>query len=570
MQLFVIKFFRTLPISSLFGQLQLWEICYVCTLDMLLFGYFFHKALLLDCHCKKHRVRTPSLDCSFNGLRISKPTRCRFLYSRQASRSIPLKLGASLLDETDELETWLFDNGVPHIKGKPTSSPAGDRIFLAKTPLKAGEEVLAVPEKFWLTKQLSEKLLGFHVSDLSDEEAIATLLLVETARQKPSFWKPWIQTLPSLSELHHFLSWSLEEVKYLECSSVMEDIETMRETASFVFEELNTELFPKLLHPHYDTKYFTLEYFMWALAIVQSFGLYDLSDPFPLVLVPGLEWFTNKYFLTQEDVSREYLSISNVDMVRIGPFFKQERRLKVSAAEDLKPGERISLVYEGNVSLVDIFYRWGWRLEALEEEHLLRMGSYEISFAVSPTDQFYDDKEDILDGKKLELLQTFELRYDMSEELLERMLPFLRLVCLQGKDVFILEAVFRSEVWSHLSLPFSYDNEKSVCELVIQTCKESLERWEQVPEDFIIRGMEHSHKIREKIVLMIKWMEETILRRTIEYFEGYLGRLEQLEYYQERRLRQLDLLRPLDSSEVVGQPTSEGTRVEKSFDQFYL
>ncbi|GJQ08487.1 hypothetical protein GpartN1_g278.t1 [Galdieria partita] len=543
-------------------------------------GAFCNNTVLLYCHHKKSRnttndVQRASLLCRFKGDILSSSTRSPFLYFSRNKVQSSTWIRATLLEKTEELENWLFDNGVPSIKGKPGLNSHKCRTFLAKTPLKLGEEVLAIPEKFWLTKQLSEKLLGFHVSDLSDEEAIAALLLVETARKEPSFWKPWIKTLPSSDELHHFLLWSNNETQYLESSSTFEDIASLRETASLVFEELNTELFPKFLYPHYEVKYFTLEYFIWALSIVQSFGLYDIVDTCPLVLVPGLEWLTYRYNLNMEDsVVSQYIRIVNISLIRLGPFFRQERRLKIAAPEDLKVGEPVSLVYEGNVSLIDVFYRWGWSLDldALDEEQMSKMGSCEISFAVATTDQFFDDKEDILDGQKLELLQTFELRHDMGEELLQRILPFLRLVCLKGKDSFILEAVFRSEAWSHLQLPFSYDNEKAVCDLVIQTCQESLERWQQVSEEVIETGMKDSHEIRKKMVRMTKWMEEAVLKRTIEYFERYRAGLGHIEYYQERRLRQLDLLRPLDNTEIVGQLPAEGEGAagERSFDQFYL
>ncbi|EME31265.1 Ribulose-1,5 bisphosphate carboxylase/oxygenase large subunit N-methyltransferase, chloroplastic [Galdieria sulphuraria] len=544
------------------------------------FVAFYNKVTLVDCRCRNstytaNNVQRTSLYGIPRGYRVSKTMRPQFFYvlRKKIRSSTWWRIKATFLEKTEELENWLFDNGVPSIKGKPVLSPHNCRTFRAKIPLKLGEEVLAIPERFWLTKQLSEKLLGFHVSDLSDEEAIAALLLVETARKETSFWKPWIETLPSSDELHHFLVWSTAETQYLESSSTFEDILSLRETASLVFEELNTELFPKFLYPQYDVKYFTLPYFTWALSIVQSFGLYDIMDSCPLVIVPGLEWLTYKYSLiTEESFFRQYFHISNVSLIRVGPFFTQERRLKITASEDLKVGEPVSLVYEGNVSLIDTFCRWGWKLDlgALDEEQLLKMGSYEISFAVTTTDQFFDDKEDILDAQRLELLQTFELRYDMSKELLQRILPFLRLICLKDKDSFILESVFRSEVWSHLQLPFSYNNEKAVCELVIQTCEESLERWHPVSLEIIERGMKDSPEIRKKMVSIIKWMEEAVLKRTIEYFERYLAGLEQIEYYQERRLRQLDLLRPLDSSERVGQPPSEGNAAERPFDQYYL
>lgn len=50
----------------------------------------------------------------------------------------------------------------------------------------------------------------------------------------------------------------------------------------------------------------------------------------------------------------------------------------------------------------------------------------------------------------------------------EEMLAFLRLLHLAGPDAFLLESIFRNEVWSHMQMPVSEDNEKAVCQSMAQ------------------------------------------------------------------------------------------------------
>eukprot|EP00871_Galdieria_phlegrea_P004140 jgi/Galph1/4727/GphlegSOOS_G3356.1 len=493
------------------------------------------------------------------------------LYKRRRLLTDTHLLSACAQNAIENLEDWLFDNGVSVIRGKPTVEK-GKRFLRAKSLLRSHEEVFAIPERFWLTKPLAERILGFYVSDLSDEEAIATLLLVEFARGDESFWNPWIRTLLHIEDIDHFLLWSSNEVELLESTPMYETVKDMRETAFAVFEELNTDFFPKLPSSKYERKYFTLEYFLWALSIVESFSLFDLNPSLPVVLIPGLEWLEIRYKFSPDETSdaSEYLTASNVQLVRVGPLFKQERRVRLLSTVESAKDDSIFLSYEGNISLADIFCRWGWRLnlELFSVDELSKMAIYEISFALSSLDKFFDDKEDILTGQRLELLQQFELRVEMSDSLLMRMLPFLRLICIQGKDCFILEAVFRSDVWQHLHLPFSLENERAVCDTIINSCQDSLEKWQN---QSVEKTSEEDKKHRKEIVKCIQWMEELVLRKTIEYFLTYRDTLEQLEYYQERRLRELDLLRPLEKSEIVeDSDTGKNTmQSEKSFDEFY-
>lgn len=48
------------------------------------------------------------------------------------------------------------------------------------------------------------------------------------------------------------------------------------------------------------------------------------------------------------------------------------------------------------------------------------------------------------------------------------MLATLRLVVLGGPDAFLLEPLFRDELWSHLLLPVSQLNEGAMCDSMIE------------------------------------------------------------------------------------------------------
>lgn len=94
-------------------------------------------------------------------------------------------------------------------------------------------------------------------------------------------------------------------------------------------------------------------------------------------------------------------------------------------------------------------------------------GSYDLAFGVSPMDRFRDDKEDILEDAGFSTEQMFtltadELDGDEVPQTYWDMLAYMRLVCVKGTDAFLLESVFRNDVWGFMQLPISKDNEKVI------------------------------------------------------------------------------------------------------------
>lgn len=117
------------------------------------------------------------------------------------------------------------------------------------------------------------------------------------------------------------------------------------------------------------------------------------------------------------------------------------------------------------------------------------------------------------------------------------------------RDAFILEACFSDSVWSTLSLPFSKVNELKVFTYLRDTCASLLSRLTREPS--VAVGEE-----RRALLAELREQERaalegslTILEAEVRLLEG--NGLDTREYYQERRLRELNLLRPLDESEIV-------------------
>jgi [ribulose-bisphosphate carboxylase]-lysine N-methyltransferase len=109
------------------------------------------------------------------------------------------------------------------------------------------------------------------------------------------------------------------------------------------------------------------------------------------------------------------------------------------------------------------------------------------------------------------------------------MMQFLRLAKLGGTDAFLLESIFRKEVWGFMALPVSETNELEVVNAITDSCQAALDEIKECPEG----GAAVCSKLRES--------ECRALTRTIEYLLREREALDLKEYYQERRLKDLGL-----------------------------
>ncbi|KAF2549036.1 hypothetical protein F2Q70_00019880 [Brassica cretica] len=101
------------------------------------------------------------------------------------------------------------------------------------------------------------------------------------------------------------------------------------------------------------------------------------------------------------------------------------------------------------------------------------------------------------------------------------MLQYIRLVALCGSDAFLLESIFRNTIWGHLELPVTRSNEELICRVVRDACK------------FVISASGRRKGLRMEMALKIR-IDQIFKDRQLE--------LDVLEYYQERRLKDLCLV----------------------------
>lgn len=206
-------------------------------------------------------------------------------------------------------------------------------------------------------------------------------------------------------------------------------------------------------------------------------------------------------------------------------------------------------------------------------------GGVEVSFELASFDKLREDKLDVLDNSGDDSLVTddsgsasFVLEPAGNRGLWmppPALDAFLRLICLSGTDAFLLEPVFRSDVWGFMQLPVSAENEQAMCDLIIGACDDTLESYiiQDAPNSTVDPDDEVSAR-RKKLAQIVVQGEQDVLLATKAHYKKIADSLDVLEYYAERRLKELDLLRPLDDSEIID--SESGAKVGRAFDEnFY-
>ncbi|CAM9861187.1 unnamed protein product, partial [Hapterophycus canaliculatus] len=123
----------------------------------------------------------------------------------------------------------------------------------------------------------------------------------------------------------------------------------------------------------------------------------------------------------------------------------------------------------------------------------------ELEFAIPEDDTFFDDKEDILSMNGLGTSSTFDLTAVGLPD--AELVRFLRLRCVGGDDAFLLEGIFRSEVWDFMDEPVSRTNEEAVNKLLAtrRVCEDELKAFygsAKEDEDIISGKTEASERQR--------------------------------------------------------------------------
>ncbi|CAM9755007.1 unnamed protein product [Heterosigma akashiwo] len=215
--------------------------------------------------------------------------------------------------ENDALLEWLTDKGVyvqdksdwgqaPHALAVSIDTadeldqePSG-RGMLARYDIKEGDELFCLPLEITLNKKAAQKEFGKSIihDGLSEYFAIAILLIKERSKGADSFWKPYIDVLPSLEEVNPTVVWSEDELAALEGSPLVSATLSLRLKLQKEFETLQQDIFSK--HPDlFPPEVFNLDSYRWAFVILfsRAICLNGLEGGPQVALVPYADLFNH-------------------------------------------------------------------------------------------------------------------------------------------------------------------------------------------------------------------------------------------------------------------------------------
>eukprot|EP00529_Nitzschia_sp_RCC80_P012945 CAMPEP_0113484146 /NCGR_PEP_ID=MMETSP0014_2-20120614/23809_1 /TAXON_ID=2857 /ORGANISM="Nitzschia sp." /LENGTH=592 /DNA_ID=CAMNT_0000377735 /DNA_START=157 /DNA_END=1935 /DNA_ORIENTATION=+ /assembly_acc=CAM_ASM_000159 len=434
--------------------------------------------------------------------------------------------------------------------------------LVATKDISKNDVIVNVPfdERYELSPQIARNVVFKDVLDKSyegwtgDTGLIALQLLNEVARiaggvgiDRPSsssrpgpiqdFMKSWISTLPTPGELttQHPLLWSEEEQEILQSSSntkiyrLLDDIEEDATWLSTnVFEKDRTK-FPETLNGFMgQTEFpcFSVEGYKWAMSIVKSRTVFVDGR---LRLMPVLD------MCNHDDAANE------VDFGTMGTF-GTTKGAQILASRPYKAGEEVFCSY-GPKSAADYLLEHGFC-----PPKCWKTAVSEITLELDPDDRFYDDKLDILefetyDQAPLDPVQSFDAVSAPARdgEPDPAMIQFARLKCLGGLDAFLLESIFRKEVWGFMALPVSEGNELSVVESISERIEAALEDLNQNSSSSDADAEADESSSPTAICSKLRESETKALKRTLEFMLREKEALDLKEYYQERRLKDLGL-----------------------------
>ena len=176
----------------------------------------------------------------------------------------------------------------------------------------------------------------------------------------------------------------------------------------------------------------------------------------------------------------------------------------------------------------------------------IQTNTAEILLEIDTTDRFYEDKLDILELQQIGTSQIFDV--SSRDEPDPQMLQFLRLVKLSDTDAFLLESIFRTDVWDFMAEPVSAINERAVVEYITELCQSLLDDMVDIDIDTttttttkIKTTEDQNNHVNTNYCITVQKIEKQALQRTMEYMNREKEALDLKEYYQERRLKSLGL-----------------------------
>ncbi|KAF3431503.1 hypothetical protein FNV43_RR26234 [Rhamnella rubrinervis] len=445
-------------------------------------------------------------------LHLKKPLTVTSLQSPECDPSVPA--------EVQTFWNWLRDEGVvsPKTLAKPGVVPEGLGL-IAQRDIARNEVVLEVPKRLWINPDaVAASEIGNLCSGLKPWITVALFLIREKFRND-SAWRLYLDILPEYTNSTIF--WSEEELSELQGTQLLSTTDGVKEYVQSEFLKVeaeiilpNKQLFPSPI---------TLEDFFWAFGILRSRAFSRLRGQ-NLVLIPMADLINHSSKITTEDHAWEIKGAAGL--------FSWDSLFSLRSPIPVKAGEQVLIQYDINKSNAELALDYGF-IDSLESRN-----GFTLTLEISESDPYYGDKLDIAESNGWGETAYFDIF--LGSQLPQAMLPYLRLVALGGTDAFLLESIFRNSVWGHLELPVSLANEELICRVIQDACKSALSGYHTTIEE---DGKLKERKLDPRLEIAVGIREGE--KKVLQYIEGIFKEreleLDQLEYYQERRLKDLGL-----------------------------
>ncbi|KAL3511097.1 hypothetical protein ACH5RR_030498 [Cinchona calisaya] len=466
-----------------------------------------------------HSFTTPK---TFSSFKTSTPTTFKFKKPSFIASVLSTKADPQIPQTVQTFWQWLCDEGVVSSKTpvKPGVVPQGLGL-VATRDISKSEVVLEVPKRFWINPDaVAASEIGNVCSGLKPWIAVALFLLREKSRED-SKWKNYFEILPESTDSTVF--WSEEELAELQGTQLLSTTLGVKEYVENEFLKVEAEVVlpNKKLFPFP----ITLDDFFWAFGILRSRAFSRLRNQ-NLVVIPFADLINHSDIVTTEDHAHEVRGPAGL--------FSWDYLFSLRSPLQLKAGEQVFIQYDLNKSNADMALDYGF----------IELGSnrdaFTLTLEISESDEFFADKLDIAETNGLGESAYFDIKLDRP--LPPAMLPYLRLVALGGTDAFLLESIFRNAVWGHLELPVSRANEELICQVVQKACKSALSGYHTTIEEDQKLIEEGNLSTRHEMAVKIRTGEKKVLQHIEKIFAERESELDGLEYYQERRLKDLGLV----------------------------
>ena len=407
----------------------------------------------------------------------------------------------------------------------------------ATKPIGKNERAMTVPKTCWLTPdvgygdaELSEALKTLP-GGLAPWTVLALTLLKERQRGSASDFAPYVEALPK--SLNSPLFWSAEELSELAGTQLLDNAASYDSYLRSVYEDLSTGLFQN--YPDvFPGAFFDEASFRWAFGILRSRALPPCEGA-NIALVPGID------MINHSTLSAAKWSANGGIAGAVAGLFGGGKdgggSMRVDADRALKAGEPLLVNYAPDGTDTQFALDFGF-VDAVTPSP-----GYALTLSIPEDDPNLYDKLDVLDVAGLSETPTFVLRPYSDPDLELR--TFLRLLNCQGQDAFLLEALFRQQCWQLISDPLSKENEADCCASILDGVAAALSAYATRgvdQEKSALTSTPGSLSHRQNLAVRVRLAEKSALIETASFFDVVASRLDKLEYYQERRLRSLNLL----------------------------